>query len=446
MNTKYCPGCNNQFTPKTKIQKCCSRKCASDVRPHKSTREERIEVTCEFNLSSKCKYSFTVSKRFKERTLSRNNNKIICLYCSRKLKFTGRKNPNTRYTNLNDDFFKTIDSEAKAYLLGWIASDGTINKSGFTIAINEKDMHILTILRDIICKDVDIKNKETNLKSFSINSKTISEDLCHLLSISPGKKSHTICWPNLDDEYLQWAFLRGYFDGDGHVSYVDSAKSPRCSVASSSVAFRKSIQEFCKIPCSESDITLEWNGNNALDFMGKLYDDAKYYLSRKRDNYIDWCTWMPCIPIKYRERSGKAIEFKWMKTRPDAIKPSKERVSDSGFDLTILEPIKSYGKTTLYSTGIKVIPEFGWYLDIVPRSSISKTGYMLANNTGIIDRTYTGEIMVALIKVDENAKDIELPCRIVQMIPRQIVNIELVQVDTFTETSRGEGGFGSTGV
>jgi deoxyuridine 5'-triphosphate nucleotidohydrolase len=347
---------------------------------------------------------------------------------------------------LNDDFFKAIDSEAKAYLLGWIASDGTINKSGFTIAINEKDMHTLTILRDIICKDVDIKNKETNLKSFSINSKTISEDLCHLLSISPGKKSHTICWPNLDDEYLQWAFLRGYFDGDGHVSYVDSAKSPRCSVASSSVAFRKSIQEFCKIPCSESNITLEWNGNNALDFMGKLYDDAKYYLSRKRDNYIDWCAWMPCIPIKYRERSGKAIEFKWMKTRPDAIKPSKERASDSGFDLTILEPIKSYGKTTLYSTGIKVIPEFGWYLDIVPRSSISKTGYMLANNTGIIDRTYTGEIMVALIKVDENAKDIELPCRIVQMIPRQIVNIELVQVDTFTETSRGEGGFGSTGV
>ena len=49
---------------------------------------------------------------------------------------------------------------------------------------------------------------------------------------------------------------------------------------------------------------------------------------------------MPCIPMKFRERSGKNIEFKWMKTRPEAVKPSKERVSDSGYDLTILEPVK----------------------------------------------------------------------------------------------------------
>jgi deoxyuridine 5'-triphosphate nucleotidohydrolase len=348
--------------------------------------------------------------------------------------------------NLDDNFFKHINSEAKAYLLGWIASDGTINKSGFTIAIHEKDLSTLESLKNIIDKNLKITNKGENLKCLSVNSKTISYDLCALLGISPGKKSHTISWPILENEKLQWAFLRGYFDGDGYVSYVDSSHSPSCGISSSSDSFRQSIIDFCKIPCSNSATTLQWTGNNALDFMGKIYADANYYLSRKRNNYVDWSTWMPCISIKYRERAGKSIEFRWMKTRPDAIKPSKERVSDSGYDLTILEPVKSFGKTTLYSTGIKVVPEFGWYLDVVPRSSISKTGYMLANSVGIIDRTYTGEILVALIKVDDNANDLELPCRIAQMIPRQIVNVDLVEVDNFEETSRNDGSFGSTGV
>lgn len=445
MNTKNCPGCNGTFIPKSKIQICCSRECAISIRPHKSTREERVQVNCNFMISDKCKKTWTISRRFLERTLSKNDNKIICLFCSRKLKFTGRTNPNTRYINLNDNFFKNIDSEAKAYLLGWIASDGTINKSGFTIAIHEKDLSTLEQLKNIINSDTLIKNKDTNLKSFTINSKTIVQDLCILLNIIPGKKSHSICWPKLENDELYWAFLRGYFDGDGYVSYVDSSNSPECGISSSSNNFRQSIIDFCKIPCSNSTITLRWNGNNALDLMGKMYSNANYYLPRKRNNYVDWSTWMPCIPMKFRERSGKNIEFKWMKTRPEAVKPSKERVSDSGYDLTILEPVKSFGKTTLYTTGIKVIPEFGWYLDIVPRSSISKTGYMLANNVGIIDRTYTGEILIALIKVDENAKDLELPCRIAQMIPRQIVNIDLVEVDSFEETSRNDGGFGSTG-
>jgi deoxyuridine 5'-triphosphate nucleotidohydrolase len=444
MENKICPGCEILFTPKSKIQICCSRDCSVSIRPHKSIRDERVEVSCDFIVSEKCKKNWTISRRFLERTLLRNNNKIICLYCSRKLKFTGRLNPNTRYMNLDDNFFKHIDSEAKAYLLGWIASDGTINKSGFTIAIHEKDLSTLESLRNIIDKDLKITNKDENLKSLSVNSITISNDLCNLLGISPGKKSHTISWPVLNDGKLQWAFLRGFFDGDGCVSYVDSSHSPRCSISSSSDCFRQSIIDFCKIPCSNSNITLAWNGNNALDFLAKIYEDANYYLPRKRNNYVDWSTWMPCISLKYRERAGKSIEFKWMKTRPDAVKPSKERASDSGYDLTILEPVKSFGKTTLYSTGIKVVPEFGWYLDIVPRSSISKTGYMLANSVGIIDRTYTGEILVALIKVDDDAKDLELPCRIAQIIPRQIVNVDLIEVDSFEETSRNDGGFGSS--
>jgi dUTP pyrophosphatase len=70
---------------------------------------------------------------------------------------------------------------------------------------------------------------------------------------------------------------------------------------------------------------------------------------------------------------------------------------------------------------------------------------MLANSVGVIDRTYTGNVLVPLRKVDLRMPDLELPARVVQIIPRPIVHVQWQQVDSFDETARGEGGFGSTG-
>ena len=71
---------------------------------------------------------------------------------------------------------------------------------------------------------------------------------------------------------------------------------------------------------------------------------------------------------------------------------------------------------------------------------------MLANSIGIIDRTYLGNIIVALIKIDESAPDLILPSRLVQIIPTPIVHFQMVEVDSFDvqSTDRGEGGFGSS--
>jgi dUTP pyrophosphatase len=186
------------------------------------------------------------------------------------------------------------------------------------------------------------------------------------------------------------------------------------------------------------------SGTNALDLLGNLYEHAPEgdFDVRNFSLYYAWCRFY----VSVFPHNSNGDHFQWCKTREDAVAPSKARVSDSGFDLTIIDVVKSFhNKTTLYTTGIKVKPSFGWYLDVVPRSSIIKTGYMLANNVGIIDRAYTGEIMIALIKVDESAPDLELPCRIAQMIPRRIAHVNFEQVDDIEQTLRNEGGFGSTG-
>lgn len=139
------------------------------------------------------------------------------------------------------------------------------------------------------------------------------------------------------------------------------------------------------------------------------------------------------------------MNFQYIKTHKDAVTPTKSHNTDSGFDLTLIEETKRYGDVVLYNTGIKVQPPKGYYFDMVPRSSISKTGYMLANSIGIIDQSYQGNLYVALRKVDKNMPDLKLPCRLAQIILRKVIDIEGVEVESFEKKSkRGDGGFGST--
>lgn len=128
-----------------------------------------------------------------------------------------------------------------------------------------------------------------------------------------------------------------------------------------------------------------------------------------------------------------------------AVVPSKVRESDAGYDLTIIKLHKQLTpKTALYDTGIQLSIPNGYYIEVVPRSSISKTGYILANNIGIIDAAYRGNIYVALMKVDESMPDIELPSRICQLIVRKQERLHFVETDNISSSSRGSGGFGST--
>lgn len=134
------------------------------------------------------------------------------------------------------------------------------------------------------------------------------------------------------------------------------------------------------------------------------------------------------------------------KLRADAVIPSKAHQSDSGLDLTIIGKEKDLSdEVALYSTGIKAtIQEEGWDLKIYPRSSISKTGYMLANSIGVVDASYRGEIFVALRKIDPSAEPLTFPVKLVQLLPERVPDVQVVEA-SLDQTDRGAGGFGSTG-
>ena len=76
------------------------------------------------------------------------------------------------------------------------------------------------------------------------------------------------------------------------------------------------------------------------------------------------------------------LSFKYIKVHKDAIAPSKNHPLDTGFDLYLIKKIKEYNNVSYFDTGIAVRPPNGYYFDLVGRSSIAKTGWMLANNIG----------------------------------------------------------------
>jgi len=166
-------------------------------------------------------------------------------------------------------------------------------------------------------------------------------------------------------------------------------------------------------------------GTNFIDFLGKTGNaDIGKLIG---ENVVDINVW---------------------KVDDDAIIPSKENFSDVGYDLSIIKKHKDLtSNCAMYDTGIKVNVPCGYYIEIVPRSSLSKSGWIMANGIGIIDASYTGNLYVALAKNAPDASDLELPFKGFQMIVRkQQYGRILVQenIATLSDTVRGDGGFGST--
>lgn len=423
----------------------CSIECESRFKKEEREKKEGY-LNCECPV---CHKKFHLKKYQKDKNKTHCCSKK-CMGKYRKKTYQGTNNPHRKY-KYDENFFEIIDNDEKAWLLGWYASDGSVAKDGIaTISIHNKDIDVLWAMQKILKTNIPIKKrKNSNMVSISLNSKKIVEDIRKHLKIGKGKKPLQLGELEIPQELINH-FVRGVFEGDGHITYNGQ---PRCGISAKSEKFLSYIGKNMGIPYhiyidkKTKQYSLEYYGNNCLDFLGKIYPD--YYcgprMSRKYDKYLDISGWQPG-----KSGGGCSINYgilKFMRTTDEAVLPKKAHATDTGYDLTIIKKIKNLtNNVILYDTGIRAECQPGMYLEIVGRSSISKTGYMLANNLGIIDSSYKGNLYVALLKVDPNAKELKLPYRIAQIIPKKVFPCEIVEVKDFEEeTEREDGGFGSTG-
>jgi dUTP pyrophosphatase len=131
----------------------------------------------------------------------------------------------------------------------------------------------------------------------------------------------------------------------------------------------------------------------------------------------------------------------------DAVIPNYEHLDDSGIDLRALkEYTLNPGEVALIPTGIAVQFPHGYEAQIRSRSGLAaKRKLVVINSPATIDKGYTGEIKVALLNQNDFVQGIEKGMRIAQMVFAPVIQAQFTLVTEFEETSRGEGGFGSTG-
>lgn len=130
----------------------------------------------------------------------------------------------------------------------------------------------------------------------------------------------------------------------------------------------------------------------------------------------------------------------------DSKTPYRKRSTDAGYDLYSIEDNDLQpGRATIIHTGIKISCPPGFYYTIEGRSSLWSRG--IFPNRGIIDATFTDEIVVSLVNTNAEVFKISKGERIAQIILHRQYNADFVEVDQFSPMydQRGTAGFGSSG-
>jgi hypothetical protein len=202
---------------------------------------------------------------------------------------------------VNTEYFKSLDNKNKAYFYGWLFADGHLEKSHRRLII-DVDVKDAEIIKRFV-KEIEISpNKVFYRRRYKgkklcrslvliVKNKLFTLNL-YKVGFPTGKKSGKIRFPSsiAEKKGLAWAFLLGYFDGDGSHgrTYPNDLKKSerkflRPYIKSNSIEFLKDVKSIFNIP---NKISKEKELNLGSDLYKRLLKNYKYSLERKRfDGY-----------------------------------------------------------------------------------------------------------------------------------------------------------------
>lgn len=214
---------------------------------------------------------------------------------------------------VNEDFFDVIDTEEKAYLLGYFIADGCLcyedkkhngvvdgHSKRLSLTVSEDDREVIELFQKFICpsKPIEHSNNQSGVKvkrkpqlKFRWNSDKMFDKLVSY-GIKPRKTyDNEFKLPNnlIPDKLLRH-FIRGYFDGDGtkgrcSLQFCVNSKHFAKQIADFFAPLKSSIREIQGKTCIY--YVLQINGGKCLMAftISVFYKDASYYLSRKKDKF-----------------------------------------------------------------------------------------------------------------------------------------------------------------
>lgn len=150
-------------------------------------------------------------------------------------------------------------------------------------------------------------------------------------------------------------------------------------------------------------------------------------------------------------RSGRAMARRMLRVKrltPAAILPGYAHPGDSGLDLCASEhTVIPAGRVCAVATGIAIQLPPGCEGQVRPRSGLAlKAGITVLNAPGTIDNGYRGELRLILVNHGRHAFRVEPGMKLAQLVVAPVLRVAVREVRGMTDTSRGTGGFGSTGL
>lgn len=203
---------------------------------------------------------------------------------------------------INEQYFDNIDTQDKAYILGFLYADGCNCVNNISICLQERDKDILDKINSAIGSNrplrfIDYSNRDGNCQNqynLTVTNKYMSNRLIELGMVQ--NKSLILEFPKWIDVSLYPHFIRGYFDGDGYVSKnYYNAKLSIVSTNSFCESIQTILREYVGINssiylCHKNELTttrtLQISGRNQIQkFLDYIYNDANLYLQRKYNIY-----------------------------------------------------------------------------------------------------------------------------------------------------------------
>ena len=204
-----------------------------------------------------------------------------------------------RVNNFNDDYFETIDTEDKAYFLGLLFADGNVYTARYRVQITlaNEDAYILKAFADCIGYTGKMYIDREKYSKLILPSKKMCADLTRL-GCTPNK-SLTLQFPTEVPDELMHHFIRGYFDGDGHISKDKRLINPYYHI---NITSTKEFIIVLKKILMDNDIitgnlykrykdkeisahTVHVKNKSAKNFVDYIYLNAKMFLTRKYKIY-----------------------------------------------------------------------------------------------------------------------------------------------------------------
>lgn len=246
-----------------------------------------------------------------------------------------------RIPQFDETIFDNIDTEEKAYWLGFIYADGYIQspnvkqfKYVFAIGLATVDIsHLKKFNSFVKCKTNKVRidkyhqyGKEKERCIWSCANKHFWNALNNLGCVP--NKSLILKFPKINQELIRH-FIRGYFDGDGTLGCYGKHLQPSCSLVGTKDVLDNIANQLFFTPTiyhhkghKEETLTMSMASQKAIDFINYIYKDSTIYLDRKYDKYIKMC--------RLWEKSHRLLETKIGEScdvNPEVTKEIKESLA-----------------------------------------------------------------------------------------------------------------------